>query len=251
MSYIVFARKWRPRDFDEVIGQEHVTVTLKNAISLGRIAHAYLFAGPRGVGKTTVARIFAKALNCEKGPTVKPCNVCASCKEVVSGNSIDVLEIDGASNRGIDEVRSLRENIRFSPIGSKFKVYIIDEVHQITSDAFNALLKTLEEPPPHVKFIFATTQPHKVPGTILSRCQRFDFKRITLDLIISKLKNIVSEEKIKIEEEVLFTIARAADGSMRDAEVLLDQLNCATEGKIKIKDASEMLGVIEQDMLSI
>lgn len=249
MSYIVFARKWRPRGFDEVIGQEHVTVTLKNAISLGRIAHAYLFAGPRGVGKTTVARIFAKALNCEKGPTAKPCNVCASCKEVMSGNSIDVLEIDGASNRGIDEVRSLRENIRFSPIGSKFKVYIIDEVHQITPDAFNALLKTLEEPPPHVKFIFATTQPHKVPGTILSRCQRFDFKRITLDLIISKLKNIVREEKIKMDEEVLFTIARAADGSMRDAEVLLDQLNCATEGKIKIKDASEMLGVIEQDML--
>jgi len=249
MSYIVFARKWRPQDFEAVVGQEYVTTTLKNAISLNRIAHAYLFAGPRGVGKTTVARIFARALNCEKGPTDKPCNKCISCREIMAGNSVDVLEIDGASNRGIDEIRSLRENIKFSPIAGKFKIYIIDEVHQITIDAFNALLKTLEEPPAHAKFIFATTQPHKVPATILSRCQRFDFKRIPVKLIIEKLSQIAHAEKIKIEDQALFAIARAAEGSMRDAEVLLDQINCASEGKISIKDVSEMLGVIEEDLV--
>ncbi len=249
MSYIAFARKWRPKDFDGVVGQEMVTTTLKNAIALNRISHAYLFSGPRGVGKTTVARIFAKALNCERGPTEKPCNKCVSCGEIMLGNSVDVLEIDGASNRGIDEIRTLRENIKFSPIAGKFKIYIIDEVHQITQDAFNALLKTLEEPPAHAKFIFATTQPHKVPATIISRCQRFDFKRIPVRLIIEKLNQIVKEEKISAEEEVLFAIARAAEGSMRDAEVLLDQLSCATEGKVKMQDVSEMLGVIEEDLL--
>ncbi len=179
MSYIVFARKYRPQTFDDIVGQPHITTTLKNAISQGRVAHAYLFAGPRGVGKTTTARIFAKALNCEKGPISKPCGSCAACKEISQGTSLDVLEIDGASNRGIDEIRNLRENVKFSPSKGKFKVYIIDEVHMLTAEAFNALLKTLEEPPRHVKFIFATTQGHKVPQTILSRCQRFDFKRIT------------------------------------------------------------------------
>jgi DNA polymerase-3 subunit gamma/tau len=250
MSYVVFARRWRPQDFESVIGQEPVTTTLKNAISLNRIAHAYLFSGPRGVGKTTVARIFAKALNCEKGPTTTPCNNCVSCKEIMAGSNLDILEIDGASNRGIDEIRTLRENIRFAPISARFKIYIIDEVHQITTEAFNALLKTLEEPPEHAKFIFATTQPNKVPATILSRCQRFDFKRIPLKLIIHKLQQIVKDEKIAVkEEEALFAIARVAEGSMRDAEVLLDQLNCASEGRINLKEVTEMLGMVEEELL--
>ncbi|MGE4357021.1 MAG: DNA polymerase III subunit gamma/tau [Candidatus Omnitrophota bacterium] len=249
MSYLVFARKWRPKNFEEVLGQEHVTTTLKNAISLNRIAHAYLFAGPRGVGKTTVARILAKALNCEKGPTEVPCNRCVFCQEIGQGTNIDVLEIDGASNRGIDEIRTLRENIKFAPISGRYKIYIIDEVHQITQDAFNALLKTLEEPPLHVVFIFATTQPNRVPSTILSRCQRFDFRRIPASLIARKLKEIAQEENISAEEKVIFTIARSAEGSLRDAEVLLDQLSCATEGKISMEDVVNLLGVLEEDIL--
>ena len=248
MSYIVLARKWRPQTFDQVIGQEHVTTTLKNSIEAGRIAHAYLFSGPRGVGKTSTARILSKALNCEKGPTSKPCLKCISCKEITAGSSLDILEIDGASNRGIDEIRNLRANIGFAPATGKYKVYIIDEVHMLTTEAFNALLKTLEEPPAHVKFIFATTQPHKVPATILSRCQRFDFRRITVTELVEKLQTIVADEKIKASSEALLYIARAADGSMRDAETILDQLISFCEGKIEAGDVTNMLGMVSQDI---
>lgn len=249
MSYIVFARKYRPQAFDEVVGQSHITTTLKNAIAQNRVAHAYIFAGPRGVGKTTTARIVAKALNCEKGPTDNPCNTCPSCTEITQGVSLDILEIDGASNRGIDEIRNLRENVKFSPSKGRFKVYIIDEVHMLTQEAFNALLKTLEEPPPHVKFIFATTQAHKVPPTILSRCQRFDFRRISIKDIVVSLKAIAKKEGIKAEEEALILIARHSDGSMRDAQVVLDQIASFTEGKIAPEDASKILGAVSDDIL--
>jgi len=249
MSYIVFARKWRPQDFDEIVGQEHITTTLKNAIKQDRVAHAYLFCGPRGIGKTTTARILAKALNCEKGPTPTPCNKCASCKEITGGNSLDIIEIDGASNRGIDEIRNLRESVKFSPHTGKFKVYIIDEVHMLTSEAFNALLKTLEEPPAHVKFIFATTAPHKLIPTILSRCQRFNFRRLSSKDIAEKLQKIAKQEKIKIEEEAVFTIVQSASGSMRDAESLLDQLATYCKNNITAKDVSCVLGAVEKQAL--
>jgi DNA polymerase III subunit gamma/tau len=250
MSYIVFARKWRPKIFDEVIGQSHITTTLKNAIEQNKVAHAYLFCGPRGTGKTTTARLLAKALNCEKGPTTAPCNKCASCVEITEGRSLDIIEIDAASNRGIDEIRSLRDNVRLSPHYAKYKVYIIDEVHMLTPEAFNALLKTLEEPPSHVKFVFATTAVHKVLPTIVSRCQRFEFKYISLNDIIAKLKNIARAEKIDVEEEALFTVARAASGSMRDAESILDQINSFAKGKISIDSVNSVLGLISQDTLS-
>jgi DNA polymerase III subunit gamma/tau len=249
MSYIVFARKWRPQIFDEIVGQQHITTTLQNAIKQDRVAHAYLFCGPRGIGKTTAARIFAKALNCEKGPRPNPCNKCVSCKEITASRSIDVIEIDGASNRGIDEIRNLRENTKFSPQAGKFKIYIIDEVHMLTPDAFNALLKTLEEPPAHVKFIFATTVAHKVIPTVLSRCQRFNFRRISSQDIIKKLRKISEKEKITIEEPALFSIVRQASGSMRDAESLMDQLATYCKNKITAEDANKILGLIEQDRL--
>ncbi|MDY6863423.1 MAG: DNA polymerase III subunit gamma/tau, partial [Thermodesulfobacteriota bacterium] len=222
MSYLVLARKWRPRNFDEVIGQEHVVRTLKNAIVAGRIAHAFLFTGSKGVGKTSVARILAKALNCESGPTVNPCSQCAGCKEITNGNSIDVLEIDGATHTKVDEVREIIENIKYRPSGSRFKIYIIDEVHMLSGSAFNALLKTLEEPPEHVIFIFATTEAHKIPETVLSRCQRFDFRRISYKEILSHLISLTKKEEIKISEKGLNIIIQEAEGSLRDAQSLLD-----------------------------
>jgi len=249
MSYTVFALKWRPQDFESIIGQDHIVGTLKNAITKDRLAHAYLFTGPRGVGKTSTARILAKALNCINGPTIKPCQKCPSCLEINQGRALDVIEIDGASNRGIDEIRALRENVKFSPTHGKYKIYIIDEVHQITPDGFNALLKTLEEPPEFVKFIFATTHPQKVIPTIISRTQRMDFRRITVIEIIAQLEKIVRQEKITVDKEVLAAVARSSDGSLRDAESVLDQLVSFSKGNISLKDAISVLGMVEQDVL--
>jgi DNA polymerase-3 subunit gamma/tau len=249
MSYTVFALKWRPQDFESIVGQSHIVGTLKNAIQKNRLAHAYLFTGPRGVGKTSTARILAKALNCKDGPTVKPCQKCPSCLEINRGRSLDVIEIDGASNRGIDEIRALRENVKFAPTLGKYKIYIIDEVHQITPDGFNALLKTLEEPPEFVKFIFATTHPQKVMPTIISRCQRMDFRRITVIEIIAQLEKIVREEKLAVDKDVLSAIAKSSDGSLRDAESVLDQLVSFSRENVSLKDAISVLGMVEQDVL--
>ena len=249
MAYEVLARKWRPRIFQDVLGQEHITQTLINAIKTDRLAHAYLFSGARGVGKTSVARILAKAINCSKIEASNPCNECPSCMDITEGASVDVQEIDGASNRGIDEIRELRENIKYMPSSGKFRVYIIDEVHMLTLPAFNALLKTLEEPPPHVKFIFATTEPHKVPVTILSRCQRFDFKRIPMVLIMEQLDKITNKEGIGISRSGLAIIAREAEGSMRDAESLLDQVASYTGSKIEDKNIIEILGIIDGKLI--
>ncbi len=248
MSYLVLARKYRPMFFKDVVGQEHVSQTLQNAIEQKRIANAYLFSGPRGVGKTTVARILSKALNCDNGPTTTPCNECSSCIEVNESRSLDVLEIDGASNRGIDEVRNLRESLRYSPNPGKYRIYIIDEVHMLTNEAFNALLKTLEEPPTRVLFIFATTEPHKVPATILSRCQRFDFKRITSKRIMVQLKELCDAEGIKIDDESLRLIANKGDGSMRDSESILDQIIAFAGNEIRAEDTIKLLGIIGQDL---
>ncbi len=248
MSYLVLARKWRPLVWEDMLGQEHVTSTLKNAIKNERLAHAYLFTGPRGVGKTTAARILAKSLNCQKGISTAPCNQCSSCKEISEGINIDVYEIDGASNRGINEIRSLRENIKYTPSGGRYKIYIIDEVHMLTKEAFNALLKTLEEPPEHVVFIFATTEPHKVPATIISRCQRFDFRRISTKEIIKSLQNICEAEKIEIDDEAIQLISLKADGSLRDSQSILDQMISYTEGTIRGEDIIKALGLIEQEV---
>jgi DNA polymerase III subunit gamma/tau len=249
-QYQVLARKWRPQQFDEVVGQDHVTTTLRNAIEQDRLAHAYLFVGPRGIGKTSTARIFAKALNCVKGPTATPCDKCDNCKEIAEGRCMDVFEIDGASNRGIDEVRELRDTCRYAPARSKFKIYIIDEVHMLTKEAFNALLKTLEEPPAHVKFIFATTEPQKVLPTILSRCQRFDLSRIPAGLIAKHLKEIAKKEKISIDEPALAAIARGAEGGLRDAESALDQLIAFCGNKIAEKDVLNVFGLVAHDKLA-
>jgi len=250
IMYLPISRKYRPQVFDKIVGQEHITKTLTNAIDMGKVAHAYLFSGSRGVGKTSTARVFAKALNCQKGPTSTPCNKCTSCLEIAKGISLDVMEIDGASNRGIDEIRNLRENVKLMPVSGKYRIYIIDEVHMLTQEAFNALLKTLEEPPRHVKFIFATTRPYKILPTILSRCQRFDFRTIPVETIIEILKNIAKTEQIHLEDDALFLIAKNANGSMRDAQVMLDQIASYSKGKIKGQDVSSMLGTLEQDVLT-
>jgi len=249
MSYLVLARKWRPQTFEEVIGQRPITQALQNAIGTQRVAHAYLFAGPRGVGKTSVARILAKALNCQEGPTKQPCDRCSFCQEIRTGISLDVVEIDGASNRGIDEIRELRENVRYLPAKNRYKVYIIDEVHMLTDQAFNALLKTLEEPPPHVIFIFATTEPHKIPLTILSRCQRYNFKRIPLALTMEQLKKIADEEGMAISDRSLHLLAREAEGSMRDGQSLLDQVLSFSGKQISDEEVIEVLGLIDRKIL--
>ncbi len=249
MSYQVLARKWRPQIFEDVVGQGHITRTLQNAIASQRLAHAFLFSGPRGVGKTTTARILAKALNCEQGPTPTPCCKCDSCLETAAGTSVDVIEIDGASNRGIEHIRELREAVKYAPVGGKYKVYVIDEVHMLTNEAFNALLKTLEEPPPHVIFIFATTEPQKIPATIHSRCQRYGFKRVAIHEIIERLRTIASSEGITISESGLAMIARAAEGSMRDSQSLLDQAVSYSGMEIKDEELQATLGSVAQAAL--
>lgn len=248
-SYLVFARKYRPQVFEEVVGQPHVTRTLKNALLAGRVAHAFLFSGTRGVGKTTVARILAKALNCERGPAAEPCNQCPSCSAVMEGRALDVLEIDGASHRGINETKEVIENLRYQPIEGKFRIAIIDEVHQLTDAAFNALLKTLEEPPPHVKFIFATTDPEKVPDTIRSRCQCFVFRRVSLSEVAGLVEGIAESEGMEISRGAVQVLARAAEGSLRDAQSLLDQLRTCLGDRIDETMARDFLGVIDPVIL--
>src|SRR5213593_1487733 len=249
MSYQVIARKYRPQRFNEVVGQDHVAQTLSHAIEQKRIAHAYLFCGPRGTGKTTIARIFAKCLNCTGGPKVDFDDDDSRCREIAEGRSLDVLEIDGASNNGVEQVRELRETCKYAPANSRFKIYIIDEVHMLSTAAFNALLKTLEEPPAHVKFMFATTDPEKVLPTILSRCQRFDLRRIPSALIVQQLSRIGEKEQVQISPEALHAIARGADGGMRDAESTLDQLISFCGNKIEEQDVLSMFGLTAQKQL--
>jgi DNA polymerase-3 subunit gamma/tau len=251
MSYLALARKWRPRTFDEVVGQPTVTRTLKNALATGRIGHAFLFAGARGVGKTTTARILARALNCARGegPTPEPCGECASCQEIAAGSSLDVQEIDGATNNSVDQVRELRESARYNPARDRFKVWIIDEVHMLSTGAFNALLKTLEEPPPRVKFIFATTEYHKIPDTILSRCQQHEFRLIPARELVAHLRQVADGEKIKVSDEALSRIARTAEGSARDALSLFDQILAFSGAEVKDEDVSALLGLIDRELL--
>lgn len=249
MSYLALARRYRPGDFDTILSQHHITTTLKNAVSLGRVSHAYLFCGPRGTGKTTTARVLAKALNCEKGPTPEPCGECTVCKEITIGSSPDVFEIDAASNRGIDDIRELRENVRYSPVGGRYKIYIIDEIHRLTREAFDALLKTLEEPPSHVIFIFATTDPQALPATILSRTQRYDFKRIPVSALSEAVNSVARKEGLSIDPNAALLVAKKADGSLRDALSLLDQLSSFSDSNIDMERAAEILGVVKTDLL--
>ncbi|MFO7557072.1 MAG: DNA polymerase III subunit gamma/tau [Desulfobacterales bacterium] len=249
MSYLVLARKYRPQTFDEVVKQDHITRTLTNAISADRVAHAILFSGPRGTGKTTVARILAKCMNCKTGPAPVPCNNCRSCREITSGNAVDVFEIDGASNNSVDQIRDLRENVKYMPAHSLYKIYIIDEVHMLSIAAFNALLKTLEEPPPHVMFMFATTEPRKIPITILSRCQRHDFRRIDVESISKHMERICAKEDVDIDIESLGLIAREANGSMRDGLSLLDQVMSCSKGTINHDQLLDILGVVDRNII--
>ena len=250
MNYEVFARKYRPQTFDDLVGQNHVSRTLKNAVAQNRLAHAYLFVGPRGVGKTSTARILAKSLNCINGPTITPCGVCDNCREIAGGNSLDVIEIDGASNNSVEDVRQLRENVRYAPAKGRYKIYLIDEVHMLSSAAFNALLKTLEEPPEHVKFIFATTEPQKVLATILSRCQRFDLHRIPANLIAQHLQFIAKKEKITLQPAAAHAIARGAEGGLRDAESMLDQLVAFCGEEIAENDVLNVFGFTSEQTVS-
>lgn len=250
-QYLVLARKWRPQAFESVVGQDHITRTLKNAISSGRIHHAFLFIGSRGIGKTTTARILAKALNCLESskPTPEPCGTCSNCTSISAGNNLDVIEIDGASNNGVDDVRELRDNIRMMPTNGRYKVYIIDEVHQLSVGAFNALLKTLEEPPPHAVFILATTEAHKIPATIVSRCQRYDFRRVPVPKLIELLRNILDKEGLRATDEALHAIARAAEGGVRDSESILDELITYCDGEITFKDVFDVLGLVDWQVM--
>ena len=248
MSYQVTARKWRPLVFEDVVGQSHVTSTLRNAIASNRLAHAYIFSGVRGTGKTTTARILAKAINCLSPKDSNPDNECEICKEITAGRNLDVIEIDGASNRGVEEIRNLRESVRYTPSRGKYKVYVIDEVHMLTKEAFNALLKTLEEPPPHVIFIFATTEVHKIPMTILSRCQRFDFRRISIEEIAGNLRSVATGEGVTIDEEALLVIAKKGDGSLRDAQSIFDQIRAFCGNQIVVADVLKVLNVVDQEL---
>ncbi|MBS0013450.1 MAG: DNA polymerase III subunit gamma/tau, partial [Desulfobacterales bacterium] len=249
MAYLVFARKYRPQQFDDVIGQAHITRSLANAVTTRRLAHAILFSGPRGTGKTTVARILAKCVNCHNGPTDKPCNQCPSCREITTSSAADVFEIDGASNNKVENVRELRETAKYKPSSSPYKIFIIDEVHMLSDAAFNALLKTLEEPPAHVLFFFATTEPNKIPVTILSRCQRYDFRRVAIDDITAHMAEICRQEQMQISENALAVIAREADGSIRDGLSLLDQIVTCSSGQVSDEQVVEMLGVIDRQVL--
>ena len=248
--YLVFARKYRPERFEEVVGQAHIARTLQSAVRNDRVAHAYLFCGSRGIGKTTMARILAKALNCAAGPTPEPCCKCESCRRISSGDDLDVMEIDGASNRGIDEIRELRQNVKYAPAHGRFKIYYIDEVHMLTTPAFNALLKTLEEPPPHVKFIFSTTDPQQVPDTVKSRCQRFDFRRISDAEIIGHLESICGKEELKPEKGALQAIARSARGGLRDALSVLDQVAAFSRNEVRLEDVLTVLGAVNTRVLT-
>ncbi|HAG11175.1 MAG TPA: DNA polymerase III subunit gamma/tau [Desulfotomaculum sp.] len=249
MAYLALYRKWRPQLFEQIVGQEHITKTLQNALLAEKASHAYLFCGPRGTGKTSTAKVLAKALNCRQRSGAEPCNVCVNCREVTTGASMDVIEIDAASHRGIDEIRELRDKIGFSPASGKYRIYIIDEVHMLTTEAFNALLKTLEEPPSHVVFILATTEPNKVPLTILSRCQRFDFHRLSSQHILGRLQEVIAETKAVAEEGVLYLIARYSEGSLRDALSIWDQVSALGGSKVTLDDIHQLLGTVREDLL--